>query len=201
MVNTCQLQVPVVDGDFISQSATTQLQNGEYIKVPILIGCNFDEGASFASESVNTDAEFTAYMESVRFGVANSSVLDTLSVLYPDIPAIGIPAILHGRPAAAPGGLGLQFKRASSIIGDALMHAPRKFMTEIWAANNLTSYSYRFNVVPNGVSYSFGADHFKEVAFVMNNVKGDGYVQKGGVDPFADKLESFKGLVKLITRM
>lgn len=37
--NACQLQVPVVDGDFIVQSATTQLQNGQFIKVPILIGC------------------------------------------------------------------------------------------------------------------------------------------------------------------
>jgi carboxylesterase type B len=58
------------------------------------------------------------------------------------------------------------------------MHTPRKFMTQIWAANNLTSYSYRFKVVPNGVSHSLGADHFKEVAFVMDNVERVGFVQR-----------------------
>ena len=81
------------------------------------------------------------------------------------------------------------------------MHTPRKFMTQIWAANNLTSYSYRFNVVPNGASHSLGADHFKEVAFVMDNVEGVGFVQKGGVDSFANKPENFKELAKLMTRM
>ena len=147
---------------------------------------------------MNTDSDFTAYIESVRFGTANSSALDTQSVLYPKIPAIGTPAKLHGRPAAVQGGLSLQFKRVSSIIGDALMHAPRKYINQVWGENNLTRYSYRFNVVPNGVFYSAGADYFEEVAFVINNVEREGYVQKGGIDPFADKPESLKELARLM---
>lgn len=81
------------------------------------------------------------------------------------------------------------------------MHAPWKATTQIWEENNLTSYSYRFNVVPNRFSYSFGADHLQEVAFVRNNVEGVGYVQKGGQDLFANKLDSFTDFAWMMARM
>jgi triacylglycerol lipase len=81
------------------------------------------------------------------------------------------------------------------------VHAPSEPITQIWAENNLTSYSYRFDVVPNGVSYSFGADHLQEVAFVRNNVEGAGYVQKRGQGPFADKLDNFTDLARMMARM
>ncbi|PMD11943.1 hypothetical protein NA56DRAFT_719232 [Hyaloscypha hepaticicola] len=66
------------------------------------------------------------------------------------------------------------------------MHVPWKPMAQIRAESNLTSYSYRFNVVPNGVSYSFGADNLQEVAFFKNNVEGVGLVQKRDQDLFAN---------------
>jgi carboxylesterase type B len=185
----------MIDDDFLLQSATTQLLNGQFVKVPILIGTNFDEGASFSPQNVNTSDQFRKYL--IGNGVTTEdAALDALIILYPDLPSIGIPATLTGRDSS----LGLQFKRCAAMIGDVLMHAPRRLTTEIWAANNLSSYSYHFNVVPNGVSSSFGSVHGAEIPFVFNNYNADGYAVHGQVNPFADKPDSYKELVRLMTR-
>jgi len=185
----------MIDDDFLLQSASTQLKNGQFVKVPILIGTNFDEGASFAPETVNTTEEFRNYL--ISDGITSvDAALDALLLLYPDIPSIGVPATLHGRNPS----LGLQYKRCASMIGDILMHAPRRLTTEIWASHNLSSYSYHFNVVPNGVSYNFGSDHGSEWAFVFNNVNGYGYAVHNQVNPFANKPDSYKQLARLMTR-
>jgi carboxylesterase type B len=185
----------MLDDDFLLQSASTQLKNGQFVKVPILIEANFDKGASFAPGNVNTTEEFRKYLISNRITTVDAA-LDALLLLYPDIPSIGIHATLYGRNSA----LGLQYKRCASIIGDILIHAPRRLTTEIWTANKLSSYSYHFNVVPNGVSYNLGSNHGAEWAFVFNNVNGYGYAVHKQVNPFVDKPDSYKELARLMTR-
>ena len=66
--------------------------------------------------------------------------------------------------------------------------------------HNVTSYSYRFDVLVNGVARSTGATHFQEVAFVFDNIKGQGYA----VNPFgnltAEAEQKFNALAKLMSR-
>lgn len=193
--NIPKLQMPIIDGDFIMQSPTTQLLAGQFLKVPFLLGTNTDEGTSFAVQGINTDAEFIDYLQ--RFAT-NTTTTSTLQALYPNIPAIGIPASYMTAPDTD---LGLQFKRVASLNGDALMHAPRRFTNQIWAKNNLSSYSYRFNVIPNGAAVWAGVGHGQEIAFMMNNIEGVGYVAQGGVDPFEGKPESYKEVAKLMSSM
>ncbi|PCG88068.1 Carboxylesterase, type B [Penicillium occitanis (nom. inval.)] len=50
--------VQVIDGDFIQESATVQLHQGKFAKVPYLIGGSADEGTSFAISGINTTEEF-----------------------------------------------------------------------------------------------------------------------------------------------
>jgi carboxylesterase type B len=159
------------------------------------VGANYDEGALFAPQNINTDKDFRAYISPYS---DDPSVLDTLEILYPDIPAIGIPAALTMRPGTWPG---LQFKRASSVVSDHDIHAPRRLMSETWAANNLTSYSYHFNVQPNGIPDFLGACHFMEVAFALGNIEGVGYVQMGMADPFANVPASYKGVAQLMSSL
>ncbi|KAH6700606.1 lipase 2 [Leptodontidium sp. MPI-SDFR-AT-0119] len=189
------LQAPVIDEDFIVQSPTTQLLNGQFLKVPLLIGTNTDEGTSFGPKGINNDTQFLSYLTGLT---TDNSTLSALEVVYPNIPEIGIPETFRARPGTD---LGLQYKRSSAVIGDSIMHAPRRFMNQIWAANNLSSYSYRFNVVPNGILYSAGSNHFKEVAFVFDNTDGVGYVELAGTHPFANKPASYKNLAGLMASM
>lgn len=41
-----------IDGDFIRESSITSLSEGRFVKVPLLVGTNFDEGAMFGTKGV-----------------------------------------------------------------------------------------------------------------------------------------------------
>lgn len=184
----------VIDGDFIEGDPNTQLDQGQFPRVPLLIGCNTDEGASFSS-SVNTTAEFLAYIAGM--GYDNATVQD-FAILYPDIPEIGIPATISGRPDAS---IGLQYKRSNAIVGDMRQHAKRRFTAQSWAKAGVDVYSYRFNVLANGVPYIQGSPHFQEVAFVFYNTEGLGYPQSGNPNPLGgSEREKYLALALQMTR-
>ncbi|KAJ9602718.1 hypothetical protein H2200_012912 [Cladophialophora chaetospira] len=187
-----------IDNDFITGSATEQLMDGKFVKVPILQGANFDEGTAFGAKGINTTQQFLAVVESAG---PNATVAQTMAALYPDIPGVGIPATLPGRPTGNYSMLGVQYKRASAYGGDLSMHAPRRLTAQAWAAQNVTSWSYHFNVVPNGVSYVTGATHFQEVAFVFRNLLGQGYNNSVAVDPFEHKPATYGDLATIMSRM
>ena len=189
---------PVVDNDFLQSSGTTALRRGKFVKVPLMIGANHDEGTSFGARGINTTEQFLARVRSA--GPHNATAL-TLAALYPDIPAIGIPGTLQGRPPATNASLGHMWKRAAAYGGDLVMHATRRMTTQMWARYNQTAYSYHFNVVPNGPDYLIGATHFQEVAFVFDNTMGEGYTNAVAVDPFANKPETLPQLANIMSRM
>lgn len=105
-----QSTFPVIDGDFLQESPTLQLQAGTFVKVPFLIGANHDEGTAFGPRGINTTAEVAAYLEGY---VTDNSSISTLLALYPDIPEIGIPGTFQGRPGAD---LGKQEPRSSLFL-------------------------------------------------------------------------------------
>ncbi|ETI57176.1 hypothetical protein L916_00456 [Phytophthora nicotianae] len=191
---------PIVDGDFLTDVGPALLAEGKFVHVPILHGVNNDEGSAFGAggATVNTTEEFVAYLIDTMGETEETAAI--LTEVYPDIPAVGIPGTLHGRPAID-SGYGTMYKRAAAYGGDVVMHAPRRYLSEIWAANDLTSYSYVFNVLTAGNNEYIGATHFTEVAFVFYNLLGDGYNNSVATDPFLDKPESYKQLARVMTRM
>ena len=123
---------PVIDGDFITESPTLQLQAGKFVKVPLLIGANHDEGTAFGIRGVNTTAEFVAYLQEY---VPDNTSVAILSALYPDIPEIGIPGTFQGRPG---GDLGLMYKRASgmwTLFSSLLIHL-FSAIKNLWPSTN-----------------------------------------------------------------
>ena len=183
---------------FITGSAAKQLAAGDFVQVPILQGTNFDEGTSFGGKGINTTEQFLTVIES---GGPNATVAQTFALLYPDIPGVGIPATLPGRPSGNYSFLGSQYKRASAYGGDLAMQAPRRATSQAWAAQNVSSWSYHFNVVPNGVAPQFGVPHFQEVAFVFRNLLGQGYNNSVAVDPFANRPQSYDKVATMMSGM
>ncbi|RLN53786.1 hypothetical protein BBJ29_004500 [Phytophthora kernoviae] len=180
------------DGDFIPEAGATLLSEGKFVHVPILHGANHDEGTAFASRGINTTEQFLAYLVA---STKNQETAEKLATLYPDIPEVGIPGTLHGRPGNETG-YGRMFKRVAAYAGDRSMHAPRRFVSNIWAANNLVSYSYDFNVLVNGLTQYTGATHFQEVAFVFYNLGGNGYGNAVSVNPFLNQPKTFFQLAR-----
>jgi carboxylesterase type B len=187
----------VIDGDLLPASATTLVKTGKFVKAPLLIGTNFDEGTMFGVKGINTTTQFIASIKSNAPGL-NDSVVDLVTILYPDIPEIGIPATLHGRP---PNNTiyGYQWKRAAAYGGDLYMHTGRRISAQAWAKHDVPAYTYHFNVLVNGESQYVGSTHFMEVAFVFDNVNGVGYNTSVSVDPFAGEPPTFTKLASIMS--
>lgn len=193
---------PIVDGDFIERWASIQLEEGDFVRVPIIDGANTDEGTSFGPTGINTTEQF------VDFITSNNSqaylpepfaqgVLDA----YPMTPAYFIPPVDYvPANASFPAGSGSMYRRTAAYGGDVTMIANRRGACEAWARWGVPAYSYRFDTVPAGIPWYTGVTHFQEVAFVFDNTMGLGYdAAHGTINPFANKTTSYTDLAKLMS--
>ncbi|RDW61968.1 hypothetical protein BP6252_11401 [Coleophoma cylindrospora] len=166
--------VPVIDGDFIATHPTDQLNAGTFVKVPLLIGTNSDEGSIFGTYGIQNDAEFTAAVNSTTFPSTLSSYINNaIAYLYPDVQAIGVPSLETYPDLLSPNNplvatLGRQARRSFAFFGDLIFHAPRRAANTAWSNSGVPSYSYCFDVTPANVPTYLGARHFAEVAFVFD---------------------------------
>lgn len=62
---------PVVDGDFIRNWGSIQLNKHAFVKVPIISGTNTDEGTAFGPRGINTTEEWYDYLT----GMSMASIL------------------------------------------------------------------------------------------------------------------------------
>ncbi|KAF4981579.1 hypothetical protein FZEAL_2645 [Fusarium zealandicum] len=204
---------PVLDHDFIDDYPTNQVANGNFPKIPLLIGANTDEGTSFGTGKgpngggVDTDEEMRDAITTIipadaetHSGASVDELVDELLELYPNDQAQGIPSLDTWPHVIKPNDtfaqkLGAQYRRTGALFGDFSMQYLRRRANKAWAKQGIPSYAYRFNVTVNGMTPSTGATHFQEVgqlseedllctsankivqkvAFVFNNINGDGY--------------------------
>lgn len=180
------------DGGIIPNSTYNAMLNGDFVKVPFLIGTNSDEGSGgFGALGINNDSDFRAYLTEQGFDEQSAMIIEAV---YPDIPAIGIPATLtYVRNST----YGYQFKRASALGGDFAMTAGRRFINQQYTRYNTTNYAYRFNTIPYPLTAEVGVAHFQEVAFVFDNTEGLGYAD----NPFTDVPQSYYDLANLMSKM
>lgn len=205
---------PVVDGDLVQKPGSTQLSAKQFVKVPIIAGTNTDEGTAFGPVGINTTDEWYDYLTSKlatdfcsinasltwcldgKFGYRTPpSVANNILKLYPDDPSQGIPAFLGDQRVPS---MGYEWRRTSAFAGDFAMHANRRRQCEAWAETSTPAYCYRFNVRSAAVPVIFGATHFEEVAFVFNNIAGQGY---HGVKPFDGMPQTYVDLSNMMTSM
>jgi len=184
---------PVMDGDFIQDFPSSQLADGRFVKVPLLIGCNADEGTAFGVAGINTDEELAA---AIALGGPDAETIAILEALYPNIPALGIPSEETYSGPETPALAGSQWKRSAAFFGDAVVIGPRRASNTAWATFNVSSFAYEFNVIVAGLTNFTGATHFQEVAFVFDNTDGLGYAE----NPFQGEPESYITLAKQISR-
>lgn len=178
--------IGVYDGDIIQDFPSKLVQEGRFVKVPIMYGTNTDEGTVSGKSGINTDQDFRSVL--AQAGI-NETTAAFYEALYPNIDGIGIPATFN--PTAIPQNqssleyvnittLGRQWKRVSAFYGDVSQHTPRRAMVQSWSQHGQTSYSYRFDITPAQNPTYTGATHAVEVPFVFNNADGWGF----SVNPF-----------------
>ena len=145
-----QAFVPVRDCSFFQDSLISPSRIGRLAPVNIIVGCNSDEGLTFASTTANTTAELSTFIRSIP-GL-NTTLTQNLLGLY----RISTPAPPYSQPlslnwpaltAAVGVPFGNQTRRAAIILGDYLFHAGRRFTASPWttAAAGHKAYSFRFD--------------------------------------------------------
>jgi hypothetical protein len=126
---------PMLDGDFIADYPVNQLADGRFVKVPVLIGANADEGSAFGTGKgpdgggVDTDDDFRYALEGIIgadaplwTGKSLEQLVGELMAVYPDLQAVGVPS-MDKFPVIVPGDevatlRGLQYRRTGAVIGD-----------------------------------------------------------------------------------
>ena len=82
-----------------------------------------------------------------------------------------------------------------------MIHAPRRSISQAWTQFGVKSFSYHFNVRPNGLTDEEGVTHFQEVAFVFDNVHNYGYGEPISAKPFEGLGPKYYEIAELMDRM
>ncbi|KAI6818827.1 hypothetical protein KC340_g14055 [Hortaea werneckii] len=163
--------------------AYNQIGQGKFVKRPLLIGNNRNEGTSFIVQSgaqgVDSTGDILSVVRSFDEGApgVSNDTLDVVAEAYAT--SVTDQQVVDGLGTVSPDpgvGYGPLFGRAAIYVGDFFFNAARRFTCERWFEEGVPAYSYHFYAVPNGVNETiFGATHFQEVAFVFRNYLGVGY--------------------------
>jgi carboxylesterase type B len=122
---------PVIDGDFIQNYPSVQIENGNFPKIPITIGENSDEGTAFGRRGIDSDEELVeaikqtflpAWVEDTTGKSVDGLAREILGA-YPDDQEVGIPPLKTWPDVIKPGSdeaseYGLRYRRANAIFGD-----------------------------------------------------------------------------------
>ncbi|KAI0975702.1 Alpha/Beta hydrolase protein [Xylaria arbuscula] len=169
---------PLVDGAFLTDYPSTLTKNGSFIKVPLLLGSNSDEGITFSPTGFNdsislynglqSDPGF-AGMSGLAYQISPVSAQKLLD-LYPNEPAQEPPYDIANSTVFP--SHGLQWRRSAAIYGDVVMIAGRRKLCAEYAAAHQAVYSYRFATRPWNAAEADGVQHFVNVAFSFQNISG-----------------------------
>ncbi|TID26543.1 lipase 3 precursor [Venturia nashicola] len=136
-VNLAYLPRPDPSDDFFPVSPDVAVLNGNFTKVPIIIGDQEDEGTLFSlfQRNITTTSKVIDYFHSY-FPLASRKNITDLVATYPDDPRAG-----------SPFGTGLlnevypQFKRIAAILGDITFTLNRRVYLSI-VSSQIDSWSY-----------------------------------------------------------
>ncbi|KAF9265193.1 alpha/beta-hydrolase [Marasmius fiardii PR-910] len=157
---------PRPDGVFLADNPQKLVQQGKVAKIPIVSGNCDDEGTLFSLATVNvtTDAEFRSYWQP---GLSDDE-LNNLLEAYPENPTQGSPYDTGVLNTLTP-----EFKRFSSLQGDAVLQEPRRFfLGNLSGKQKIWSYlSKRSKTLP-----ILGAAHTTDLANIYGGLELTNYL-------------------------
>jgi carboxylesterase type B len=178
----------VQDGELIVDRSSRLLKQGRFIKVPLLIGSNRNEGTTFLRLYIENSGplnDFEDFVKIVTFSVGGRALplrkLRRLWELYQD--EIDNPSSSGLGSVVANGGpsLGSGYGKVSLWVGDSHFAAGRRFANQIWADHMVPSYSFLFDTTTAYLSPKLdGAAHSQEIPYVFGNAEAIGWEE----DPY-----------------
>ncbi|PSS20628.1 hypothetical protein M430DRAFT_139316 [Amorphotheca resinae ATCC 22711] len=142
--------LPRPDGVVMTDSPDILVENGQYAKVPFIVGDQEDEGTLFSllQSNISTTEDLVNYLSTIFFHDASIEQLEDLVATYPDDPSAGSPFNTGPLYELYP-----QFKRLAAILGDLTFTLTRRVFLNIASkvSPDVPSWSYLAsydNVIP-----------------------------------------------------
>ncbi|CCU81415.1 unnamed protein product [Blumeria hordei] len=150
---------PCVDGNIFPDHPAKLYLDGKFLRVPIMIGDDTDEGTSFADNAASP-SEVATFMKN-QFPKLSNTSLEDINVIYPLLP----PMPLHAA----------YFPSLARAYGEATFTCPgilisQAFYNQAYRSNSAPSiYNYRYNVQDNFLlSVGQGVPHVFELQALFN---------------------------------
>jgi carboxylesterase type B len=167
---TSQTWNPIVDGDFLTDYPSSLMPTGSFIKVPLLVGANTDEGVSFSIKGLDTEAQLFHALFNWRQYELSPATIRKLLDLYPNDPAVEPPYHITDNTTFPK--YGLEWRRSAAIGGDLVMIGQRRKVCEFYTKAGQEVYSYRFDTPLWNAAPTDGVKHFVNVVFSFQNISG-----------------------------
>jgi carboxylesterase type B len=136
-VDLSYLPRPDPNSNFFSFSPQIAVRNGDYAKVPIIIGDQQDEGTLFSLIQTNiTDNTLLVQYLASYFPMATEAQIAALVATYPDDPAYGSPYNTGDLYNIYP-----EFKRLAAILGDLTFTLTRRVYLSV-VSSAVPAWSY-----------------------------------------------------------
>jgi carboxylesterase type B len=133
--------LPRPDGIALINSPDILAENGQYTKIPMIIGDQEDEGTLFSLNQYNisTTDQLVQYFKDFFFHDATLAQVQTLVSLYPDDPSAGSP--FRTGPA---NNIYPEYKRLAAMLGDLSFILARRIFLALTStvAPSVPSWSY-----------------------------------------------------------
>ncbi|CAH0025589.1 unnamed protein product [Clonostachys rhizophaga] len=194
---------PYIDGDIVARSMANQLKDGDYVKIPIIMGTNNDESVYFVPPGLNSEADIQQFLLGSFVGL-NLTQANAIQTGYKyDDPEQCLPGIHRYQLNST---VGIQLKRAVSILSDLTFIGPTHYGAQLVSKNNYKPlYVYNFNAsISVGPNY-YGAAHGYELAYTFYNLNGTGWEGDKppflGGNPFIGRSKSYLELADVMSGM
>ncbi|KAI0468204.1 vacuolar triacylglycerol lipase [Xylaria cf. heliscus] len=143
---------PVVDGDLIRNLTYDAFADGSFVKIPLIVGDDTNEGTIFTPRDASTIGQSDAFLKS-QFPYLTLEQLGHINTLYP-----------NQNNASCPSS-GCYWRQVSDAYGDMRYTCPGLFISSAVVDYDMPDmYTYRYNVEdPAQVAQGLGVPHTVEV--------------------------------------
>ncbi|KAK1144454.1 hypothetical protein N8T08_005326 [Aspergillus melleus] len=177
-----QFFFPVMDGGMIPGYSSQGLKKGQFVKVPLLTGTNTNEGTGYIVSgsfgAINSPGDFKGVITGFGPGkyLSNDTLIAIVSEYLGKMSLEDVQNDLATVLITPSPKYGTLYGQSTLYLSDYLFNAPKRYSARMWAHHGAPVYSYRFDIVPNGISPEvLGVCHFQDVAFTFQNTLGVGF--------------------------
>jgi carboxylesterase type B len=157
-----------LDCDYLTEFPSALTAHRQFIKVPIIIGANSDEGVSFSAKQVKTDSDIAVWLKTWRSYNLSMRSIEKLVALYEDY---DYPPYLVNRTVHFTS-TGAKWRKSGAIGGDLVMVAQRRKVAQAWSSASGKAWSFRFDTPMWNATDADGTKHSSQVVFTLGNNTG-----------------------------